>query len=171
MRLAPIAFVTLMVARVPAARATDRDFREVVREVESVLGTPQVHIPLMGMMKFAAKVSGAIPGRQLDFATFENVAYSPGMEERFRAAIRASLGGSWSPVVQVHAPARREYTGVFVSASHGDGRMLIATLEAHAATIIEVRVSAEEMMKWLNEPDEMAQHQRHSGQDDERDEQ
>ena len=100
---------------------------------------------------------------------------SPGLEQRFRAAVRSSLGAGWCPLLQVHSPSRHEFTGIFVSGSQSDYRVILATLEAHEATLVELHVGPREMLSWLTEPGKQRRHKGggadHEDKDEDRDQQ
>jgi len=166
----------IVLACAPAAHAANRNFREVVRGVETTLGAHSKRIPMLSLFGIKAVLDDEAKGRgHFDFATFEDLAYSPGLEQRFRAAVRSSLGAGWCPLLQVHSPSRHEFTGIFVSGSQSDYRVILATLEAHEATLVELHVGPREMLSWLTEPGKQRRHKGggadHEDKDEDRDQQ
>lgn len=140
-----------------SARGAERDFESVVGAIEGHLGVHRTHIPMMGLAKFFVKASSPSGVHQFELATFENLSYSPERLRDFRAAVSDALAGSWQPMVQVQAQGRREYTGIFVRGQKGKFYLMIATIEAHEATVVEVQLSPSQLFDWLRAPSTMGQ--------------
>jgi hypothetical protein len=84
----------------------------------------------------------------------------------FREAVSGALSRNWQPMVQVHAQGRQEYTGIFVKGERGKFQLLIATIEAHDATVIVVRLNPAQLFDWLRSPAEMKARANSSSRDD-----
>jgi hypothetical protein len=139
------------------APGADRDFQAVVGAIEEHLGVHHTHIPMMGFAKLFVKASAPSGLHQFELATFEDLRYSPDKIRNFRNVVSDALGASWHTMVQVQAPWRREYTGIFIKGQGGQFRMLIATIEAQEATVVEVQISPSQWFAWLGSPARMGQ--------------
>lgn len=145
------------------ARGAERDFESVVGAIEGHLGVHRTHIPMMGFARLFVRASSPSGVHNLELATFENLSYSPERLREFRAAVNDALGTSWLPMVQVQAQGRREYTGIFVRGRGGRLHMMIATIEAREATVVEIQVSPSQMFDWLRAPEKMGRRATESG--------
>ena len=148
------------------ALGADRDFESVVGAIEGHLGVRRTHIPMMGLAKFFVKASSPSGIHQLELATFENLDYSPENLQGFRTTVGRALGESWQPMVQVQAPWRREYTGIFVKGQKGKFHLMIATIEAREATVVEIQLSPAQLFDWLRAPRTMGHRAGGSDRDD-----
>jgi len=151
------ALVLLLGLSCRPARGVERDFQEVVGAIEMHLGVHHAHIPMMGFAKLFVKASAPSGVHGFELATFEDLRYSPDKIRDFRNIVGDALGESWHTMVQVQAPGRREYTGIFVKGQGGQVRMMIATIEANEATVVEVHVSPSQLFGWLSNPAKMGQ--------------
>ena len=140
----------------PACGA-DRDFQAVVGAIEAHLGAHHTHIPMMGLANLFVKASTPSGVHGFELATFEDLSYSPDRMRNFRSVVGDALGTSWHPMVQVQAPWRKEYTGIFIKGQGGQFRMMIATIEAQEATVVEIQLSPSQWFAWLRNPDTMGQ--------------
>ena len=153
-RHTPILVLLLGLFCWPAAGA-ERDFQAVVGAIEGHLGVHHTHIPMMGLAKLFVKASAPSGVHGFELATFEDLSYSPDKINDFRNVVSAALGDSWHTMVQVQAPWRKEFTGIFIKGQGGRFRMLIATIEAQEATVVEVQLSASQWFDWLRSPGQM----------------
>lgn len=139
------------------ALGAEHDFEAVVGAVEGHLGVHRTRIPMLRFAKFFVKASTPSGAHGFELATFENLSYSPERSRDFRAAVSNALAGSWQPIVQVQAQGRREYTGIFVRGQKGKFYLMIATIEAHEATVMEIQISPSQLFDWLRSPGTMGQ--------------
>lgn len=135
------------------ALGAERDFQAVVGAIETRLGVRHTHIPMMGLAKLFIRASAPSGARAFELATFEDLSYSAGNMRDFRAAVSRALGDSWLSMVQVQAQGRSEYTGIFVKGQGGRLHMMIATIEAREATVLEIQLSPAQLFDWLRAPE------------------
>jgi hypothetical protein len=135
-----------------AGAAAERGFEGLVRAVESEFGVQRTHIPMLGFARFLVNTTGGGGGHALNLATFEDARWPEDSPERFREVVRRSLGEAWAPMIQVRARGRAEYTGIYCGRSGGVWRMIVATIEAREATVIELALDRRELAGWLREP-------------------
>jgi hypothetical protein len=143
------------------ALGAEHDFETVVGAIEGQLGVHRTHIPMMGFAKLFVRVSAPSGAHGFELATFEDLKYSPERLRDFRAVVSEALGTSWQPMVQVQAQGRGEYTGIFVRGRRGQFHLVITTIEAHEATVVEIQLSPSQWFDWLRNPGAMGKRSRH----------
>jgi len=126
--------------------AGDRDFDALVRGIESDYGVSRTRIPFMGMVNFFVKVSRPGGGRDLRLALFETARLNSldnDLEHR--------LAPGWRPFVRVISRGR-ETTAIYANPTGKHFKLLIAALEAHETTLVQVSVSQSALRAWLTDP-------------------
>jgi hypothetical protein len=149
--MARIALVFLLLTAPMFAR---NDFDDLVQTLESQYGKKKVYIPMLGFANFIVKFAKPVGTSDFKLAMFEDVdgGRHPDAEEldrRFRP-------NGWKPFVKVLSKAGRERVHIYARESKGDHELLIATFERHEAVLIRVRVNAERLARWVNNPVVMA---------------
>ena len=134
----------------PALLFADRDFDSLVREMESQYGSKKVHIPMLGFANFLVKVARPAGTKDFKLAIFEDIDSDrhPSVE-LLDATFRPS---GWKPFVQVIDNRNRERIHVYSRQTNRDHELMITTLERDEAMIVRVRVNAERLARWVNNP-------------------
>jgi hypothetical protein len=144
--------LALFLAASAAAFGADRDFDRLVKAVESHFGVQRTHIPFLGTANFFVKAARPEGVSGFDLAVFENIrplAWEDGQAlDRMMAGASAGL----HPLVRVRSRRDREWTYIYTGDAGKATSMLIATFEGHQATIVEVRLSMDALVKALQEP-------------------
>jgi len=138
-----------------AALAADGEFDYVVKAIENHYGVKRTHIPLMGVANFALKVAHPGGASGLQFAVFEDLPsssdYSDQVElDRFMDGV--TLRGL-SPMVRTHSRRSGESTYIFAGEAGKSTKMLIVTFEPNQATVIEVKVDFQTLLRTINRPE------------------
>jgi hypothetical protein len=126
--------------------AGDRDFDALVRGIETDYGVSRTRIPLMGMVNFFVKVSRPGGGRELRLALFE----TPRLNS-LDTDLENRLAPGWRPFVRVISKGR-EATAIYANPTGKHFKLLIATLESHEATLVQVSLSQKALKQWLTDP-------------------
>src|SRR5437016_3946483 len=115
------------------AQAADREFTDVVHAISAEFRTRPMHIPLFGLVNAVAFVVRPAGAKHIDLAVFENLD-TRGSD--VGASIRAAVGGSWKPFIQVRSSKHGSDETVLVyMRPHGsDCKLLVATVERREAT-------------------------------------
>jgi len=144
--------LALVLAASAAAFGADRDFDRLVKAVESHLGAKRTNIPLLGAANFFVKAARPEGVAGFNLAVFENLrplAREDGGElDRIMAEASAGL----HPLVRVRSNRNREWTYIYTGDAGKITTMLIATFERNQATIVEVKLSMDALVKALKEP-------------------
>jgi hypothetical protein len=137
--------ILMLVAALPlASRAGEFDW--MVREFARESGLHPLHIPFLGLAKFAVAVAQPAGTSELKLAVFEHARFD---STRFSAMADAAVGESWKPMVRVRS--RDESVNIYAQTQGERLRLLIATLDNDDATFVQVRIKPQELMKFVDD--------------------
>jgi hypothetical protein len=149
-----------------ATQAKGDNFGDVVKVIECHYNVKHKGIPFLaraGMKTavVAARIAGG-PKKRLAEAGSVKVAYfedqdfnSPGGASSLKAAINATLGASWHPLVQVSSPQNGEHVSIFLRDRGEKFDVLVITVERRDASVVQVTLSPSALAKLLQDPNEM----------------
>jgi hypothetical protein len=155
-RLLPVAGLALLLA--PCAGAVERDFKALTGAIESHFNVKREEIPMMGLVKFIAHTASAGNLNGLELANFEGLEYSENNAREFANIVSRILDDNWRPMIRVQSRRSGEYTSVWVRGDKGQWRMMIANLERNEANVIELKVNADDLLKWVRDPEHAGDH-------------
>jgi hypothetical protein len=141
----------------PAAWAVDREFKDVVRAISDEFHTRPMHIPLFGLVNMVTSVAHPAGVTHIRLATFENLKPRDGGPD-LSVVVRAAVGRSWTPFVQVHSrrKGREETVLVYLRSEGSDCRLLVTSIESTEATVVELKLNPEGLSRWISLPRESA---------------
>lgn len=126
------------------------DFDTLVRVMESNYGTRRLQIPFMGFANFLVKVARPAGTKDFKLAVFEHVdASRHPSAEQLDAAFQPQ---GWKPFVKVMSNRKGERVHLYARQSQSDHELLITTLERSEAVMVRVRVNADHLARWVNNP-------------------
>jgi hypothetical protein len=160
-----LVFIALA-ACVPQARAKGDDFNDVVKLIEQFYHVKHQGIPILARagIKTATTVARISGGRrrQLAEAGSAKVAYFEDQDFRsnadypqFRSVMASTLAGKWSPFIQVTSPKAQEQTYIYLRDAGEKFNVMVVTLEAREACVVQVNLSPSTLAKLMQNPDEM----------------
>ena len=143
----------LFLAACTAVCGADREFDRVVSAVEQHYHVKRTHIPLMGLANLFVKVAHPAGTSGLKLAVFEDLP-EPAFEDqaelnRFMDGVRGRL----HPMVITRSRRDGEASYIYAGEVGKSTELLIATFERHEATVIEVTVDMETLLKMIGSPD------------------
>jgi len=142
--------LTVMAAAAPA-RAYDREFHEIVnRLAEAYHKKP---MPFMGFLSFAAHFDEPEGVSGLKMAIFDDVDPALGPDEGELDSLLARTGSNFRPFVKVRSKSG-ERTYIYAGgadARHGS-ELLLVTIDPSDAVVIKMRLSADAMKRWVDDP-------------------
>lgn len=140
---------------IPCFGGGDPEFHAVVKTIESQYGVHHMRIPF-GLVTFCLKV-GQVPGASgLKIAVFDHLQRPSGTStEAFEQSVESSMGKAWRPLVRVRSNNDNELTLVYANPSDRDIRALVVCIEPNQATVVQARVTAAQIRKWIEQPDEV----------------
>jgi hypothetical protein len=147
-----IRLFALLLAVSTAAFAGDRDFDQIVKAIESHYGVKPTHIPFMGLASLVVKTTHPEGVSGFRIATFEHLeALGPDAPDFISALPLRDL----HPLVRVYSRSGGESTYIYAGDFGKSTRLLITTLERSEATVVEVKVSIDVLLKALQDPSHM----------------
>jgi hypothetical protein len=144
----------LFLAAVGTVYGADWEFDHVVHAIESHYHVKRTQIPLMGVANFMVKVVRPAGTTGFKLATFEDLQADdrdPLDLDRFMDEV--SSGGLHRLVV-THSRPQGESTYILAGEVGKSTKMLIASFERNEATVVEVQVNVEELLRIIGAPDE-----------------
>lgn len=156
------AFAAIAVALwlAPAASAVDRDFKEIVQAFSEEFRKPPTRIPMFGLANFVTFIARPAGVRHIDLAVFEGVDGRGVMDQKLRGTIERAVGRGWKPFVTV--TSRRgghpETVLVYMKPEGRDCRLLVTSIEANEATVVQLRLNPEGLERWIAAPRDSALH-------------
>jgi len=149
-----VRLLALLMAVSSTTYAGDSEFDRIVRAIESHYGTRRTRIPFMGMANLFVRVARPGGARGFRLAVFENLESSPsdGRQAELDQFMRGLSGSGLHSLVRVHSRAHNEFTYMFAGVAGHSTKMLIATFQCNEATVLEVKVSMETLLKTVASP-------------------
>jgi hypothetical protein len=147
--------LTLFLAAAGAAHTAGHEFDRVVSAVEKHYGVKRTHVPLMGMANLFVKIGRPAGTSGFKLAVFEDLPSPSGSGDqadldRFMSGICA---GRLHPLVITRSRRDGESSYILAGEVGKSTDLLIATFERHEATVIEVTVNMDTLLKMIGSPD------------------
>jgi hypothetical protein len=144
-------FLAVFLAAAVAAVAGDAEFDHVVKAIESHYGTKRMHVPFLGLASFAVKVAHPAGASEFKLAIFENLDADPFELNHFMNDLASP---TLHPLVRVRSRQDQQASYIYAGEIGKSTRMLIATFQRNEATLIEVKVDMDTLLKWINNPED-----------------
>lgn len=158
--------LALFLAAACAAYGADRDFDRIVGAVESHYGVKRTHIPLMGAVNLFSKVTHPAGTSGFQLAVFEDLPSAGyGDQQELNHFIDGLCRDGLHALVVTHSRRDGESSYILAGEAGKSTKLLVATFERHEATVIEVKVNVETLVKMMASPDEAHRMFQH-GQDE-----
>jgi hypothetical protein len=141
----------LFLAAAGAAYGAEHEFDRVVNAVERHYGVKRTHIPLLGLANFVVKVAHPAGTSGFKLAVFEDL---PEVDDQgdLDRLMKEICAGRLHPMV-VTRERHGESTYILTGEVGKSTEMLVATFEPHEATVIEVTVNIDTLMKMISAPE------------------
>jgi hypothetical protein len=135
-----------------AANAADREFDQIVKAIESHYGVKPTHIPLMGLGNLFLKTAHPAGVSGFKVAVFENLDDRRGDRGNLDWVL-SSIDSNLRSIVQVRSQPSGEATYIYMGNPGKSTLMLIASIEDREATVMEVKLDTEALLRFLRDPD------------------
>jgi hypothetical protein len=145
--------VALFLAACTAACCADREFDRVVSAVEHHYNVKRTHIPLMGLANLFVKVAHPAGTSGLKLAVFEDLPEAKFEDQAELDRFMDGVCGRLHPLVITRSRRDGEASYIYAGEVGKSTELLIATFERHEATVIEVTVDMETLLKMIGSPD------------------
>ncbi len=148
-----LAMIAVLSLASPCFAGKDRDFQTVVNAIETQYGVHHMHIPLLGFASFCVRMTGG-PGFKL--AVFEHVRSANAISPQSLAdSMDAAIGNPWHPLVRVRDHG--QLTLIYTNPDDKKLSVLIVCLDGEDATVVQTKVKASQIRKWMRDPDDAAE--------------
>jgi hypothetical protein len=150
-----VRLLVLLLTAASTTYAAGSEFDRIVQAIESHYGATRTHIPFMGMANLFVKVAHPAGTSGFKLAVFENLGSAPsyGEHAELDQFMRHLSGSGLHSLVRVHSRANNESTYIFAGEAGRSTRMLIATFQRNEATVVEVKVSTDTLLKMVESPE------------------
>ena len=143
-------------------QAKDDDFKSVVKIIEQFYGVKHQGIPFlakagMKVATTAARIKGGEAKRiaeagSIKLAIFEDQEFN-GDFVKFRASLNGALSLTWIPVIQTLSAKTEEQTYIFLRSAGEKFNVLVITIEAHEAVVVQVTLSPKNVALLMKDPE------------------
>ena len=106
-----------------------------------------MHVPLFGLARFVVATSHPAGTSELHLAVFQDLDIE---SERFSQLTDSVVGPAWKPIIRVRS-RNGESTNIYTQSIGKDLRVLLTVLHGTDATLIEVRIRPEALLKFVDE--------------------
>jgi hypothetical protein len=148
--------LALFLAAFSAAYGADREFDRVVKAIEKHYNVKRTHVPLLGVANLFVKVARPAGTSGFKLAVFEDLPSPSPYDDRVeldRFMDDVCRGGLHALVV-THSRRDGESSYILAGEVGKSSELLIATFERHEATVIQVTVDMDTLLKMIGTPDE-----------------
>ena len=151
-----LTLVFAIAVAVPCSGGSDAEFHAVVRTIETQYRVHHMRIPFLGFATVCLKVA-RIPGASgLKLAVFDNLPKESGISDAaLQQSIEATIGDTWRPLVRVRSNDDHNLTMVYANPSDKELRMLVVYIDPNTATVVQTKLKASQIRKWIQQPDEV----------------
>jgi hypothetical protein len=144
--------LAVFLAAAAAAFGADRDFDRLVSAVESRFGVRPTHIPMLGVANFFVSVARPAGAAGFHLAVFEDLKFDADGDGEALDRIMAGASEGLHPLVRVRSRRDQEWTYIYTGEAGKNAKMLVATFGHGEATVIEVRLSMDALLRALDDP-------------------
>src|SRR5437868_4355475 len=140
-----LALISVAAALPLASQAGEFDW--LVREFSRQSASKPMRIPLFGLARFVVATGHPAGTSELHLAVFQDVDIK---SERFSQLTDLVVRPAWKPMIRVRS-RNGESTNIYTQSIGNDLRVLLTVLNGGDATLIEVRIRPEALMKFVDE--------------------
>jgi len=148
----------LLLVSLPVA-AKNVEMSDVVKLIETHYGVKHRGVPVLAKMGIK---TGQIIANQLThyaeygsvkFVYFEDQDFTPRIAVDFASAMRGEMRPAWEPLVEVRLAQDSEQTYIYTREAGKFFRVLVVTIGARDATVVQAEVAPHKLMLLLKDPD------------------
>jgi len=155
--LTRLSITVLLVSLAPTiALAGDESFSSVVKHIKSNYHAKQQgFFGAMMLARLAVKIIKPAGVKNFKVALLRDLDYSeaPGQQGgEFHSFIRSKIDPAWTPLVQYSSPREKQWTYVYVSREKEDVKLLVVTLQAKDAVVLQTKFSPDKLVEFMNNP-------------------
>src|SRR6266481_1160108 len=155
--LTRLSITVLLVSLAPTiALAGDESFSSVVKHIKSNYHAKQQgFFGAMMLARLAVKIIKPAGVKNFKVALLRDLDYSeaPGQQGgEFHSFIRSKIDPTWTPLAQYSSPREKQWTYVYISREKEDVKLLVVTLQAKDAVVLQTKFSPDKLVEFMNNP-------------------
>ena len=155
-------FTMVVILASAPARASDREFHEVVERLAVVYHKKPM--PFMGFVSLVARFAQPQGVSRIKFAIFEDIDPSLSPDENaFDAFMQSIIGSEFQPFVRVRSHRDHEQTYVYLHNLKDASELLVVNIDTSDAVVVKMRLRPEAMKDWMDDPVGEGKHSAHNG--------
>ncbi|HET9533094.1 MAG TPA: VWA domain-containing protein [Blastocatellia bacterium] len=148
-----LAVALLVLLSASAAAASDKDFKMIVKKIESSYNARQRKIPFLGFAGFLVKIVKPAGVKEFKLAIFDEQDFSPGPHDHeFQRAIEGSFKDKWLPIVRSNIRAEGSRAYIYSQPAGKDIELLSVTFARRQAIVVQAKVDPNSLMRFLENP-------------------
>lgn len=145
----------LVLAVAGTAAGAGHEFDAIVKAIETHFNATRTHIPLMGVANLALKVAHPAGATGFHLALFQDLKIDLDGEnqdqlDRFMDTLPSP---TLRPFIRTRSRENASATYVFTGETGKTTQVLVATFDRNQATVVEVRVNFDTLVRWIQSPD------------------
>src|SRR5712692_6085088 len=150
----------ITVALVPLAPTIaftgDESFSSVVKHIKTNYHAKQQgFFGAMMLARLAVKIIKPAGVKNFKVALLSDLDYSeaPGAQGgQFHSFILTRIDPTWTPLVQYSSPREKQWSYVYVTREKEDVKLLVVTLQAKDAVVLQTKFSPDKLVEFMNNP-------------------
>ncbi len=148
----------LCLAGASSLQAAEREFSDVVRVISEEFHTRPTSIPFFGLVNVFTETLRPAGARHIDLAVFEHLSDRDRDGRNLMESVQNAVGRSWKPFIKVRSlkTGAEETVLVYMRQEGRDWRLLVTSVERDEATVLQLRLNAEALVQWINDPEHHA---------------
>lgn len=151
------ALCAMSILAIPCLGGNDPEFQAVVTAIETQYGVHQMRIPMLGFATFCMRIAGTPGTAGLKIAVLQNIRRpNETSDESLEQSIEGAVGGRWKPLVRVRSREDGELTMVYTNPDDKQLKVLVVAIQEDQATVVQAKVDASQIRKWMHEPEDAA---------------
>ncbi len=154
MRALRAALLLVMVSA--TAQAAGHEFADLVKAIESHFGVTRTHIPMMGLANLVLGIAQPAGATGFHIALFQDL--QTDLDEKAQFELDRFMdtlsSDTLRPLIRTRSAENGEAAYIFCGDTGKTTQVLIATFNRHDATVVEVRVKFDTLIRWIQHPED-----------------
>jgi hypothetical protein len=137
---------------VPAAKASGKEYKQIVRHLKTKYQAKKVKIPFLWLARFAVSVVRPAGVKSFSITVFENVKFTrETLDEEMQSAMRNSFSGDWSSILRVRSREGQQ-AYMYMREDGKNVRITLVTIDKEQAAIVRATFSPEKFAEFVENP-------------------
>ena len=136
----------------PTANAKGNEYEQIVRHLKTKYQAKKVKIPFIWLARFAVKLVRPAGVKSFSITIFEDLKFSSEtLDKEMQAAMRASFGAEWSPILRVRSRTG-EQVYMYMRESGKNVKISLVTIDKQQAAVIRATINPDKLAEFMDNP-------------------